>query len=193
MRQKSSFTQGEIGDKELTQIPKSICLVHVVELVFCRSPPFPLTQSGPIRRWTSSINLLNESERARKSYLYKKTSISSRVRVQFIHFTNNQYTLYQVSCTSPSLNSHVYFYNMAASSPVLRPLGKDGPLVPRIGFGTMGMGFPGSRLTTAMPDPERLALLDRAYELGCRFWDTSDIYVRSETLLLTLYGLPSLT
>lgn len=66
---------------------------------------------------------------------------------------------------------------MKPLSPVLRPLGKNGPLVPRIGFGTMGMGFPCSRLTAPMPDPERLALLDRAYELGCTFWDTSDFYV----------------
>lgn len=64
---------------------------------------------------------------------------------------------------------------MASTSPVLRPLGKNGPLVPRIGFGTMGMGFP--RTATPMPDPDRLALLDRAYELGCTFWDMSDIYV----------------
>ena len=42
----------------------------------------------------------------------------------------------------------------------------------------MGMGFPGSRTAAPIPDPERLALLDHAYELGCTFWDTSDIYVR---------------
>ena len=64
-----------------------------------------------------------------------------------------------------------------SSSSLLRPLGKDGPLVPRIGFGAMGMGFPLSRLSTPMPDPDRLALLDRAYDLGCTFWDTSDAYV----------------
>jgi aryl-alcohol dehydrogenase-like predicted oxidoreductase len=69
---------------------------------------------------------------------------------------------------------------MASKSPVLLPLGKNGPLVPRIGFGTMGMGFPCSRLTTPMPDEDRLALLDRAYEIGCTFWDSSDFYVRSQ-------------
>ena len=68
--------------------------------------------------------------------------------------------------------------NMESTSAVLRPLGRNGPLVPRIGFGTMGMGFPCSRTTTPIPDSERLALLDRAYELGCTFWDTSDYYVR---------------
>lgn len=71
---------------------------------------------------------------------------------------------------------------MRTLSTILRPLGMNGPLVPRVGFGTMGMGYPGSRLTAPMPDPERLALLDYAYELGCTFWDTSDIYVSHEHL-----------
>jgi aryl-alcohol dehydrogenase-like predicted oxidoreductase len=68
---------------------------------------------------------------------------------------------------------------MAPSASILRPLGKNGPLVPRIGFGTMGMGF--ARTTNPIPDPQRLALLDRAYQVGCTFWDTSDIYVRTIT------------
>ncbi|KAJ9165776.1 putative Aldo-keto reductase [Coniochaeta hoffmannii] len=72
---------------------------------------------------------------------------------------------------------------MGSTSPILRPLGKNGPLVPRIGFGTMGMGFPCSRSSTPMPDPERLALLDRAYELGCTFWDISDFYGDAEEIV----------
>lgn len=50
-----------------------------------------------------------------------------------------------------------------------RPLGKNGPQVPRLGFGLMGLStFYG----TAKPDSERLALLDAAYELGETFWDS---------------------
>ncbi len=52
----------------------------------------------------------------------------------------------------------------------LRRLGKDGPLVPAIGFGLMGLsyayGFAGS-------DEDRFKVLDRAYELGCTNWDSA--------------------
>ncbi|KAL5336872.1 NADP-dependent oxidoreductase domain-containing protein [Aspergillus crustosus] len=61
-----------------------------------------------------------------------------------------------------------------------RPLGKNGPEVTRLGFGLMGLGaFYGA----TKPDAERLALLDRAYELGERFWDTAELYGDSEELI----------
>lgn len=51
----------------------------------------------------------------------------------------------------------------------LRPLGKNGPLVPRLGLGMMGLsgtyGMPA-------PDEERLAFLDGAFQAGEVFWDT---------------------
>ncbi|KAL6707226.1 hypothetical protein ACN47E_004773 [Coniothyrium glycines] len=60
------------------------------------------------------------------------------------------------------------------------PLGHDGPQVTRLGLGLMGLSaFYGA----AKPDPERLAVLDRAHELGERFWDSSDAYGDSEDLL----------
>ncbi|KAE8834953.1 hypothetical protein P3342_009383 [Pyrenophora teres f. teres] len=60
------------------------------------------------------------------------------------------------------------------------PLGRNGPQVNRLGFGAMGLSaFYGK----PKPDDERLALLDRAYELGERFWDTSDIYGDNEVLI----------
>ncbi|RAK77375.1 Aldo/keto reductase [Aspergillus fijiensis CBS 313.89] len=63
-----------------------------------------------------------------------------------------------------------------------RPLGKNGPSVPRLGFGTMGLSaFYGP----PKPDGERLALLDKAYELGETFWDSAALYGDSETLLGT--------
>jgi aryl-alcohol dehydrogenase-like predicted oxidoreductase len=55
-----------------------------------------------------------------------------------------------------------------------RHLGKNGPLVPRIGFGTMGLSY---SYATPGPDPERLAVLDHAHKIGETFWDTSDLYV----------------
>ncbi|KAM0433278.1 hypothetical protein ACHAPT_004154 [Fusarium lateritium] len=62
----------------------------------------------------------------------------------------------------------------------LRQLGKNGPKIPAVGFGLMGIsiayGAPES-------DEERLKVLDRAWELGCTNWDTADIYADSEDLI----------
>jgi len=55
---------------------------------------------------------------------------------------------------------------------VSRRLGKDGPIIQAPGFGAMTIGMYGES-----PE-ERFKVLDRAYELGSTFWDTSDIYVR---------------
>lgn len=52
----------------------------------------------------------------------------------------------------------------------LHKLGKNGPSVPPLGFGLMGLcGVYG----TPPSDEERFQLLDRAVELGETFWDTS--------------------
>ncbi|KAL4914599.1 NADP-dependent oxidoreductase domain-containing protein [Aspergillus aurantiobrunneus] len=61
-----------------------------------------------------------------------------------------------------------------------RPLGKNGPEVTRLGFGTMGLSiFYGP----TKPDSERLALLDKAYEIGETFWDSAELYGDSEELI----------
>ncbi|RDW91536.1 hypothetical protein BP5796_02701 [Coleophoma crateriformis] len=61
-----------------------------------------------------------------------------------------------------------------------RKLGKEGPEVCALGFGLMGLsvfyGTPGS-------DEERFKVLDRAFELGEKFWDTADMYQDSEDLI----------
>ncbi len=52
------------------------------------------------------------------------------------------------------------------------PLGSQGLRVPAIGLGCMGMSdFYGSS-----SDAQNLRVLDRAAEIGCTFWDTSDMY-----------------
>jgi aryl-alcohol dehydrogenase-like predicted oxidoreductase len=58
-----------------------------------------------------------------------------------------------------------------SSKPVpLRTLGRNGPKVPAIGFGLLGM----SVAYGAKPsDEERFRILDRALELGETFWDTA--------------------
>ncbi|KAI1344223.1 putative aldo/keto reductase [Xylariaceae sp. FL0016] len=69
---------------------------------------------------------------------------------------------------------------MQSSTTPLRQLGKDGPIVPALGLGTMGLSF-----MYGMPpsDEERFAVLDRALELGATHWDSSDWYGDSEELL----------
>lgn len=61
-----------------------------------------------------------------------------------------------------------------------RTLGKNGPQVQALGVGLMSLshayGFGGS-------DEERFAFLDKAFDLGERFWDSADLYGDNEDLL----------
>jgi len=67
-----------------------------------------------------------------------------------------------------------------ADSVLTHQLGKDGPTVSALGFGTMGLSASYGRIE---PDEERFKVLDKALELGATFWDTSDAYGDSEDLL----------
>lgn len=51
-------------------------------------------------------------------------------------------------------------------------LGSQGLRVPAVGLGCMGM----SEFYGASSEAQNLRVLDRAAELGCTFWDTSDMY-----------------
>ncbi|KAF5656950.1 alcohol dehydrogenase [Fusarium heterosporum] len=68
----------------------------------------------------------------------------------------------------------------------LRQLTKNGPKIPAIGFGMMGLSF---AYGAAESDEERLKVLDRAWELGCTNWDTADIYGDCEDLVGKWLGL----
>ncbi|KAH8161968.1 hypothetical protein CIB48_g6261 [Xylaria polymorpha] len=63
----------------------------------------------------------------------------------------------------------------------LRQLGRDGPRVPQFGFGLMELSI--DYEGTALSDAERFRVLDRAWELGARFWDTAAGYGDSEALI----------
>mgnify|MGYP001118784590 CR=1 FL=1 len=51
-------------------------------------------------------------------------------------------------------------------------LGQQGLKVPAVGLGCMGM----SDFYGQSDDAESLKILDEAFELGCNFWDTADMY-----------------
>jgi len=59
-----------------------------------------------------------------------------------------------------------------------RPLGRNGPPVQAIGFGAMSLG--GVYATEKQSDADKVAVLQRAWEIGERFWDTADIYIDAE-------------
>ncbi len=63
---------------------------------------------------------------------------------------------------------------MPVKSVPLHPLGKNGPMVPALGFGLMGLSTSYGPLPS---DEERFAILDRALKLGATFWDTSEYFV----------------
>ncbi|ETN44937.1 uncharacterized protein HMPREF1541_09812 [Cyphellophora europaea CBS 101466] len=65
-------------------------------------------------------------------------------------------------------------------TPPTRQLGRNGPLVTAIGLGMMSIGGAYGQKNT---NEEKFALLDRAYAIGERFWDTADVYFDSEELI----------
>ncbi|KAM0476096.1 hypothetical protein ACHAPX_006513 [Trichoderma viride] len=69
---------------------------------------------------------------------------------------------------------------MSVPKIVTRAFGKNGPQVPRLGLGLMGLS---GHYGLPAPDEERFAFLDKAYDMGERFWDTSDMYGDCEDLL----------
>ncbi|KAK7737323.1 hypothetical protein SLS53_006626 [Cytospora paraplurivora] len=62
----------------------------------------------------------------------------------------------------------------------MTPLGENGPHIPALGLGLMGLS---SFYGVPPPDEERFRLLDLAHESGCIHWDSAALYGDSEELL----------
>lgn len=54
----------------------------------------------------------------------------------------------------------------------LRKLGKDGLEIPSMGYGMMGLSQP--VYGSVSGEEDKFAMLDRAYGLGARHWDSSE-------------------
>jgi predicted aldo/keto reductase-like oxidoreductase len=68
---------------------------------------------------------------------------------------------------------------MASSIP-LRKLGTNGPEIPALGYGMMGLSQP--VYGSVSSEEDKFAMLDRAYELGARHWDSSEyIFTRKQS------------
>ncbi|KAF2836217.1 aldo/keto reductase [Patellaria atrata CBS 101060] len=61
-----------------------------------------------------------------------------------------------------------------------RVMGRNGPEIPALGFGMMGLS---SFYGVPTLDEDRFKLLDRVYELGCVHWDSAALYGDSEELI----------
>jgi hypothetical protein len=60
---------------------------------------------------------------------------------------------------------------MAPNNIPLHPLGRNGPLVPAIGQGLMAFS---AIYGEALTEEQVFAILDKAHEIGSRFWDTAE-------------------
>ncbi|KAF2006389.1 putative aldo/keto reductase [Amniculicola lignicola CBS 123094] len=69
---------------------------------------------------------------------------------------------------------------MPSLSIPIRQLGTDGPTVPALGLGLMLLA---GAYGEAPGGDERSKFLDRAHEVGSRFWDTSDMYGDNEEMI----------
>ena len=61
----------------------------------------------------------------------------------------------------------------------LRAISENGPKLPALGFGTMGLTY--QLYGTVASDEECFAILDRAFELGATFWDTAEYVENKQT------------
>lgn len=91
-----------------------------------------------------------------------------------IHLPKNYFTFLIFQLTPAHiLSTRLWLTETSIMTVPTRSLGRNSPQVAAVGFGAMSLGGAYGQQDTA---EDKLKVLDRAYEIGERSWDTADVY-----------------
>lgn len=93
-----------------------------------------------------------------------KHALDTSITIKTRHRTQHQISKQVIQLPSSATT-------MTSTNIPRRQLGKNGPMVPALGLGLMGLSIAYGKVGD---DEERFKLLDRAVELGATNWDSSE-------------------